>query len=280
LVFREDAALKFYLIVATGKKKGYPIPITVDLFLLGTEQMCQLRSQLAGIGAKHCAFVRREKKVFLRDLHSGEPTLLNGSLIPPGEEYACHAGDRINVGPLEFLLQFREKPLSQRDLEEWALKCLDKDSEQHVYEDEDFRGVRQRTDTPAQAAAAILETLQAKRGFIRGRLRVGRDGNVTHIRFNDRYLVDVAEIALVKKELYDNLDRNNLRVLLDFKNVTRMSTAAVAMIDELLTWLKPWGSTLALCRVRPELQDILPRLNLHNTIPQFRDKKAALTARW
>jgi anti-anti-sigma regulatory factor len=280
VVLPRDRTVKFYLIVAVGKKKGYPIPITVDLFLMGTEKMCQLRSQMAGVGGKHCALVRHEKKIFLRDLHSGEPTILNGSAIPPGEEWACHAGDRINVGPLEFVLQFREKPLSQRDLEEWALKCLDKDSEQHIYEDEDFRGVRQRNDTPAQAAASILENLQAKRGFIRGRLRVGRDGNVTHIRFNDRYLVDEAEIALVKKELYDNLDRNNLRILLDFKNVTRMSTAAVKMIDELLTWLKPWGSTLAVCRVRAELQDILPRLNLDNTIPNFRDKRAALAARW
>jgi anti-anti-sigma regulatory factor len=273
--------MKFYLIVAKGKKKGLPIPIAVDLFLMGKEKMCQLRSHLDGIGAKHCAVVRREKKVFVRDLNSGEPTTLNGATMPPGEEWACHPGDSIGVGPLLFVLQFREKPLSQRDLEEWALGCLDKDSEQNVYEEEeDSRGIRQRLDTPAQAAATILERLQAKRGYVMGRLRIGREGNVTHVRFNDRYLVEEAEIALVKKELYDHLNRSNLRVLLDFKNVKRMSTAGIGMIDELSTWLKPWGSTMAVCRVRSELKDILPQLDLHNSIPHFRDKRAALAAKW
>jgi anti-anti-sigma regulatory factor len=271
---------KYYLIVANGKKKGFPIPISVDLFLMGSEKMCQLRSRLDGVGAKHCAVVLGDKKVFIRDLNSGEPTLLNQALIPPGGAWACHPGDRITVGPLEFVFQFREKALSQRDLEEWALGCLDKDSEQTIYEDEDFRGIRQRQDTPAQAALSILEELQAKRGYVQGRLRIGRDGNVTHVRFSDRYLVAESEIALVKKELYDNLNRPNLRVLLDLKNVKRMSTVAVQMIDELSTWLKPWGSTLALCRIRAELQGILPQLDLHNSIPRFYDKKAALAAKW
>src|SRR6516162_3876116 len=117
--------MKFYLIVAKGKHQGLPIPIEIDLFLVGNEKVCQLRSQLEDIGAQHCAFLTRERKVFLRDMGSGEPTLVNGESLPNNGEWPLHAGDRIKVGPLEFVIQFREKPLSQRDLEEWALKCLD-----------------------------------------------------------------------------------------------------------------------------------------------------------
>jgi anti-anti-sigma regulatory factor len=272
--------MKFYLIVASGKKTGMPIPISVDLFVLGSGKMCQLRSHLPGIGEQQCALVTREKKVFVRDMNSGWPTLLNGQLVPPGDEYACHAGDRLTVGQLEFVVQFREKPLAQRDLEEWALRCLDQDSARDIHEEEDFRGLRACHDTPAKAAGEILDMLQEKRGLVKGRLRIGRDGNVTLVRFNDRTLVEEAEIALVKKELQDNLSRSNLRVLLDCKNVKHLSTAAVSMIDELSTWLKPWGSTLALCRVRPELRVILPQLTLHNNIQHFADKKTALAARW
>src|SRR5262249_28814117 len=241
-------------------------------FLLGSDPMCQLRSQLDGIGPQHCALVKRERKVFVRDLNSGQVTLLNGELVPPGEEYACHAGDRLVIGPLQFVIQFRETPLSQRDLDEWALRCLDVDEQREVHEDEDWRGLRKLQDSPAKAAEHILAKLQAKRGVVKGRLRIGREGYTTVVRFNDSFLVDEAEIALVKKELYDNLTTSNLRVLLDFKNIKRMSTAAVAMIDELMTWLRPWGSTLALCRVQPELTDILPQLNLHNALPYFADK--------
>jgi anti-anti-sigma regulatory factor len=274
--------MKFYLIVAKGTKQGMPIPITIDLFLIGSDKMCQLRTRVPGIGPQHCALVTRERKVFVRDMDSGEPTLLNGSLVPPGREWPLHAGDRLEVGPLEFMVQFREKPLSQRDLEEWALRCLDQ-SATHEFEDPDdaiSTPLRPKADNPAQAAANILDRLQARRGLVKGRLRIGRDEGVMHVRFNDQYLVEESEIALVRKELQENLSHANLRVLLDCKNVRRMSTAAVTMIDELYSWLKPWGSTMALCRVRPELQGILSALALKNNIPHFRDKQSAMATRW
>jgi hypothetical protein len=52
------------------------------------------------------------------------------------------------------------------------------------------------------------------------------------------------------------------------------------MVDGLYTWLKPWGSTLALCRIRPEVQGIMRDLTLKNKIPVFPDKPKALAARW
>src|ERR1043165_6849566 len=115
--------MKFFLIVAKGSKQGMPIEILVDLFLIGSDKICQLRKDR--LGAKHCALMMREAKVFISDLDSGQPTLLNGSVMPPGEEWPLHAGDRLSVGPLEFLIQFNEEALSGKDLEEWALKCLD-----------------------------------------------------------------------------------------------------------------------------------------------------------
>ena len=269
--------MKFYLIVAKGKQKGVPIPITIDLFMIGSVDMCQIRSRLPGIGAEHCALVTRDNKVFVRDLDSGEPTMLNGNLVPPGEECPVHAGDRIEVGPLEFMVQFREKPLSQRDLEEWAARCLDVTLEQELF-DEDSDEFHQTT-TASSAAASIIDKLQAQRGLVMGRLRIGRDHGVTTVRFNDRQLVDESEVALVKKELCHYLGKANLRVLLDFKNVVRLSTAGVQMIGDFYTWLKPWGSTLALCRVRKDLQPILRTMDLAK-IPLYNDKRVAIAERW
>ena len=129
-------------------------------------------------------------------------------------------------------------------------------------------------------AASMLDALALRRGEVHGRLRVGQDGDITIIRFNDRHLVDEGEISLIHKDLHEHLNRPNLRVLLDCKNVKRMSTAAVMMFDELCTWLKPWGSTMALCRVRSELQDAFKGLPLTNHIRQFADKPSALATRW
>ncbi len=46
--------MKFYLIVSRGHKQGMPIPITIDLFLLGADKMCQLRNR--NLGPKQCAW--------------------------------------------------------------------------------------------------------------------------------------------------------------------------------------------------------------------------------
>lgn len=276
--------MKFYLIVAKGKHQGLPIPIEVDLFLIGSDKVCQLRSQMEGIGPQHCALVNRGKKVFIRDLGSGESVVVNDEILPEHAEWPLHAGDQIKVGPLEFIIQFREKPLSQRDLEEWALKCLDEASSKKNMAVIDELQVAANAKThaldAASAAAAILDRLNAQRGIVKGRLRIAHEGNVTTVRINDVYLVEEAELALINKELHDNLAHPNLRVLLDFKNVRRMSSAAALMFADLARWLRPYGSSLAVCRLRPELKQMMETLHVGDCIPIFGDKPSALMATW
>jgi anti-anti-sigma factor len=272
---------KVYLIVAKGKKKGFPIPIKVDLFVIGSDKVCQLRCK--DTGPEQCAVVTREKKVFLRDWDSGYPTLVNDELVPPGGEWPLHLGDRLTVGNLEFVVQFQEKALSQRDLEEWALRCLDVDNEREGREadEEEEQFMSQRFINASQAAATMFDRLQDMRGIIKGRLRVSHEEGATVLRFNDVNLVEESELALVKKEISDNLTRPNLRVLLDFKNVRRMSSTAVEMLLELFRSLRQRGSTMALCRLRPDLRgEILRTLNVLQPVPHFADKRSALAERW
>ena len=268
--------MKFYLIVAKGTKQGMPIPITIDLFLIGSDHMCQLRKDT--LGSRHCAFVTRDKKVFVRDMDSGQPTIVNGSAIPSGAEWPLHAGDRIGVGTLEFMIQYREKGMSQKDLEEWAMRCLDGQREGEV--DEDLGpGIDRSSASAASAAQSILNKLNAMKGLVKGRLRIGHERGITTVRFNDPMLVDESEIALIKKELCDELNKPNLRVLLDLKSVRKLSSSAVIMLADVYRWLKPWGSTMALCRIRSELSSAISMLTEEN-MPVFRDKKAALSAKW
>jgi anti-anti-sigma regulatory factor len=214
----------------------------------------------------------------VRDLDSGEPTVLNGTVIPAGEEWPLHAGDRLEVGPLEFLIQFREKPLSGRDLEEWAAKCLDVTADKELFTDALERENFHRPTNASSAAAGIIDKLQAQRGLVMGRLRIGRDGDVTTVRFNDRHLIEEGEIALIRSELCEYLAHPNLRVLLDFKNVRRMSTSAINMLREFYIWLRPWGSSLAFCRVRADIRPILATMGLN--VPVFHDRHAAIGVRW
>lgn len=276
--------MKFYLIVAKGKHRGQPVPIHVDLFVLGSSKMCQLRANHPDIGEQHCALVMRGRKVFIRDLGSGKKVTVNGEELPCSEEWPLHKGDLIAVGPLEFKVTFHEKALSQRDLEEWALKALDEDvgPRRSAFEELDaaMKGADEEHDDAASAAAAILNKASAMKGVIRGRLRITRDAGVTVVRLNDTYLVEEAELVHLKKELHENLTVSHLRVLLDLKNVRRMSSAAVSLFAELSHWLKSKGSTMALCRLRPELAGLMHDMqNLFN-LRVFADKPAALAAKW
>lgn len=278
--------MKLYLIVAKGKHQGMPIPIKIDLFLIGEDPVCQLRTHLPRIGPQQCALVARENKVFVRDLGSGFATVLNGDILSANEEWVLHSGDRLAVGEgaLEFLVQFRERPLSQRDLEEWALKCLDVAAEDDEEEDDNdadlVAAIRHRPTRASDAAQTILDKLQARRGVVKGRLRISLEGGISVFRFNDRFLVEEAEIALIKKELMMNLKKPTLRNLLDFKNVRKMSSAAAEMLVEVLEHLRAKDVRLAVCRVRPEIMPMFTELEILRPIPTFRDKDSAVTARW
>jgi anti-anti-sigma regulatory factor len=275
--------MKFVLIVSRGKKRGMPIPIEVDLFLIGSAKMCQLRAEHPNIGEQHCAFAVRGRKVFLRDLGSGKATMVNGEVMPPSEEWPLHKGDTVAVGPLEFRINFHEKQLSQRDLEEWALKQLDEDTGPKVSALEELEAVNTAAydrDDAASVANAIIGRLNAQKGVLRGRLRISQDGGVTLVRIQDVYLVDDAELVHLKKELHDNLNHPNLRVLLDFKNVRRMSTAAAELLAELVQWLRRFGSTLAMCRLRPELDSMMQGMQSLYGFRIFAEKETALAQRW
>ena len=71
------------------------------------------------------------------------------------------------------------------------------------------------------------------------------------------YLVEDAELALITHELHEHLSATNLRVLIDMKNVKRMSSQAAEMFAQLRVWLRPKGSRMAMCRLRPEFEAML-----------------------
>ncbi|MCS7160033.1 MAG: FHA domain-containing protein [Gemmatales bacterium] len=273
--------MRIQLVINEGKYQGTVVEIKRDLFLIGNDPACQLRINAPGISRQHCAVVTRTNKVFVRNLGSGEAIVkVNDQLVGAGEEMPLHANDSLTVGPAKFKVVFKEKQLHQRDAEEWALKALDQ-AFQHSEHDADegdplTRALESRPSSAADAAAQLLAQFALQRGVVRGRLRIGEEHGVTTIRFNDIHLVEEAEIQSIKKELLQAIQRPRMRVLLDFKNVKRMSSAAAEMIREVYHLVTGNRGQLALCRIRPELLSGLEEAGLLKLIRHFRDKNAAV----
>lgn len=272
-----------FLVVANGKHKGMPIQVKGDLFMIGSSSICQIRSHRPRIAPRHCAIATRQDKFFVRDMGSGESTVLNTTVIPANAEWPLHKGDALFVGPHKFIIDFKEALLSQRDTEEWALKSLDAHAESSGPRIRDADDVQKMMSSDyfsaAQAASSILTRMDPERGILHGRLRVGAESGVTIVRFSDVDLLDEAEVALVKQELFEFLNPMNLKVLLDFKNVVRMSAVAANMVLELYHRLRQRRSSLALCRIRPELRSIFFTLNIKN-VRYFIDRQDAIKSRW
>jgi anti-anti-sigma regulatory factor len=228
--------------------------------------------------------VTHGRRVFVRDLGSGLPTLVNNEPLPSSEEWPLHKGDLIAVGPLAFKVSFHEKPLSKRDLDEWALRVLDEDTGQKKTVMQELAEAEGRPfeyhDPAAEAAAAMLNQLQAMKGVVHGRLRISQESGITIVRVNETYLVEPAELSLLKKELQANLGGRNLKVVLDLKTVRRMSSAAVNLFGELSRWLRERGSCLAFCRLRPDLAGMLYDLESVFHFRVFTDKADAISSRW
>jgi pSer/pThr/pTyr-binding forkhead associated (FHA) protein len=94
--------MKLRLIVEGGVHAGKAIPITLPQFVIGRDAQCNLRPSSAAISKRHCAVMVRGHQVFVRDFGSTNGTFVNGTLVQG--EVELHNGDKLKVGPLEFVV--------------------------------------------------------------------------------------------------------------------------------------------------------------------------------
>jgi anti-anti-sigma factor len=101
----EDADMDLIrLVVATGSGRGRAISVSGPRFVIGRDPRCHLRPASPAVSRRHAVIERRGDRVFLRDLGSANGTTLNGRLLRRAESEVAD-GDRIQVGPLAFILQ-------------------------------------------------------------------------------------------------------------------------------------------------------------------------------
>src|SRR5258708_23728592 len=105
--------MKVSLVVAQGVHQGKTIPIPVAQFLIGREDGCQLRPSSPAISKKHCGILVKGAKVFVQDFGSTNGTFVNDEQVTGESE--VKDGDKIRVGPLEFMLKVERPVMPSRN---------------------------------------------------------------------------------------------------------------------------------------------------------------------
>jgi predicted component of type VI protein secretion system len=95
--------MKVNLVVADGPHKGKEIPLKGSQFLIGRDPQCHLRPASPMISRKHCAFMIRGDKLFLKDFGSTNGVHVNDKRIEG--ELEIRNQDRIIIDPLHFLVR-------------------------------------------------------------------------------------------------------------------------------------------------------------------------------
>ncbi len=88
--------------VIDGAKTGAKVAIKKSEFLIGRSKECHLCAGSSAVSRQHCAILRDENRVTIKDLGSRNGTLVNGDKIEGEVELV--SGDEITVGPLKFML--------------------------------------------------------------------------------------------------------------------------------------------------------------------------------
>jgi anti-anti-sigma factor len=104
-----------WLQINTGAAKGRRIAVNGARFVIGRDRSCNLRLGSPLVSKLHAAILRRDGRVFLRDLGSTNGTLVSGRPVR-NREIEVRAGDRIQIGPIVATLATGpEAPETERD---------------------------------------------------------------------------------------------------------------------------------------------------------------------
>lgn len=93
------------LVTKSGQQKVFPL--TSGLVVIGRRRNCDLSIPLESVSRRHCQIDVSNGQVTIRDLGSKNGTYLNGKRI---DQALAKAGDRLQVGPIVFVLQVDGQP--------------------------------------------------------------------------------------------------------------------------------------------------------------------------
>jgi pSer/pThr/pTyr-binding forkhead associated (FHA) protein len=93
------------LVVEKGSKQKREIRLKSEDTVIGRRTGCDLRVPSAAVSRRHCRLSFRDDCLMVEDLQSANGTYVNG--IRVNETQVVQPGDRLEVGPVTFLVKYK-----------------------------------------------------------------------------------------------------------------------------------------------------------------------------
>ena len=132
------------LVMFRGDGERRSFSLARDMTVIGRREDCDLRIPVGDVSRKHCRFIREGDSLRLEDLGSSNGTFVNGERI---QESVVNAGDYIQVGPVQFVLQIDGYPADEDMADPTAIETVESTGE--------FMALTELSNDPAPESDAI-----------------------------------------------------------------------------------------------------------------------------
>jgi anti-anti-sigma regulatory factor len=109
-------------------------------------------------------------------------------------------------------------------------------------------------------------------------LQVEPLGAITLVTFTIPDILDLEMIRELGDQLYSLADDQGRRIILNFRQVNRLSTALLGKVIMFHKKLKELGGRLALCCIAPHLREAIDLLRLPQLLSVYGEEREALEA--
>jgi len=136
------------LVVQTGRHAGTRRPLGNPATFVGSGADCDIRLNVKGVKPLHCLLVVGPAGILLRDLHSGQGTLVNGDRA---DDVLLQNNDVIKVGSFEFRLELHPaKTPTDEARDALRVQVASVAAQQIALEEEEAKLERRRLDLERQ----------------------------------------------------------------------------------------------------------------------------------
>ena len=109
------------------------------------------------------------------------------------------------------------------------------------------------------------------------RLLIHTIRDATIVNFNDKTILDNAQVQQIGEQLYELVDRKDRKkLILDFTNVKLLSSSAIGVLITLRKKAEQIKGRVVLCGLRNELMKVFKITNLHKLFKFCKNEEKAL----